>query len=198
MAEPLCGASGGACNGYIANTNNSTSGSHSASVGINATTCNNCEIRNLGIYNIYVHTGSGSEVDQTQVNCIRLSGSNISVHDSTMHDAGWCLINWTNPGDSNIRIYNNNVYNIDHGLVWGGTGSATTTGQTSGPVYFYGNHIHDYSNWDTSANSYHHDGIHCYSTGSGALLAGVHWADMWIYNNLFDGNTGGTLLPTSF
>jgi len=165
-------------------------GSQSASQAIRADPCTNCEVRNLGIYNIYVHSGSNAEIDQTQVNCMVYSGVGFLVHDNTMHDAGWCL--YMDDGNAqNQAVYNNNIYNIDHGI-------AVTPGgnnATAGPWYFYGNHVHDYANWDTSSNSYHHDGIHCYTvtSGSAAQKYGAQWQDMWIYNNRFDGNIGGNV-----
>jgi len=188
-----CGPTGSACNGYISNTGNSTVGSHSASNGVSAQSCNNCEIRNLGIYNIYIHTGSGSEIDQTQVNCINFNGNNISIHDSTMHDAGWCLLESSqNPNDNNIKIYNNNIYNIDHGWALTLYGNSSLPGPNAGPFYFHHNHLHDYANWDTSANSYHHDGVHCYATPSGNT-SGAHHVGTWIYDNTFDGDPGQNL-----
>ncbi len=188
-----CGPTGGTCNGYISNTGNSTAGSHSPSNGISAQPCNNCEIRNLGIYNIYVHTGSGSEVDQTQVNCINFNGTSISIHDSTMHDAGWCLLESSqNPNDSNIKIYNNNIYNIDHGWALTLYGNSSLPGPNAGPFYFHHNHLHDYANWDTSASSYHHDGVHCYATPAGNT-SGAHHVGTWIYDNTFDGDPGSNL-----
>jgi hypothetical protein len=191
-----CGTSGGACNGIISSTNNYTDGTHgNGSRGINADACNNCEIRNIGIYNIYVHTGTGSEIDQSTVRCISYYGNNFLIHDSTMHDAGWCLVQDTgNPNPTTTRIYNNDIYNVDHGWALTLFGSSTATGLPAGPYYFYNNHVHDYANWDTSENSYHHDGIHCYSTGGGRQqVAGAHITDLWIYNNLFDGDPGVNL-----
>jgi len=185
-----CGTTGGSCNGYIANTNNGTAGSHSTSQAIVANNCSNCEVRNLGIYNIYVHSGSNAEIDQTQVNCMVYSGVNFLIHDNTMHDAGWCL--YMNSGNAQgQRVYNNNLYNIDHGI-------AVTPGgnhAAAGPWYFYNNHLHDYANWDTSSNAYHHDGIHCYTVDGrhAAQEYGAAWGDMWIYNNLFDGNIGNNV-----
>jgi hypothetical protein len=188
-----CGPKGNACNGYISNTGNSTSGGHSPSVGISAQTCNHCEIRNIGIYNIYVHSGGSAEVDQTQVNCINFNGNNISIHDSNMHDAGWCLLESSQPAnDANIDIYNNNIYNIDHGWALTLYGTSGLPGPNAGPFYFHNNHIHDYGNWDTSSNAYHHDGVHCYATPSGNT-SGAHHVGTWIYNNLFDGNPGQNL-----
>jgi hypothetical protein len=188
----------GGRNGIVENTGNGTAGSHRSSIGISALSCQNCEVKHLIIRNIYVHAGTAAEIDHTQLRCIVFSGSNISIHDNVMHDAGWCLINWSPPGATNIRIYNNDIYRIDHGIVLGGDGSTTSKGVPVGPVYVYNNHIHDFANWDTANNLYHHDGIHCYSTGEGNLQAGVHWTGMWIYHNLFDGDTGNSLTSMVF
>lgn len=181
----------GGTNGIIENTNASTTAQHVSSKGIVALSCNSCEVKNLTIENIYVHSGSGTEIDQTQSNCIVYSGNNFAIHDNTMHDAGWCI--YLNGSGINNRIYNNNIYNVDHGII-------VTPGAQSanaGPLYIYNNHVHDYANWDNASNGYHHDGIHCYTVPSpypqpaGPPIQGAHWNGLWIYNNLFDGNIGG-------
>ncbi|MEO8727517.1 MAG: choice-of-anchor Q domain-containing protein [Acidobacteriaceae bacterium] len=180
----------GGSNGVMQNTNNSSHGRHDYSHMINADYCSNCEIRNLHINNVYVHSGTGSEVDQTTVRCVTFSGSNVSVHNNVMHDAGWCLVNEFNTGDSNIRIYNNDISNIDHGIALASGGISSV-----GPFYIYGNHVHDYANWHTSNNAYHHDGIHGYTTGGHAphINGGV-----WIYNNTFDGSIDGNFTAHIF
>lgn len=171
-------------NGGIQNTANGTGlANQSPSQGIYATPCNNCEFKNLLVANLYVHTAVGdSAVDQTSVRCITVTGSNTSVHNNTMHDAGWCLIDSYAQGDADVAFYNNEVYNIDHGYVLSG---ATYTG-SSGPFLFHDNHIHDFANWDVTSNDYHHDGIHCFSSNSG----GNPINGIYIYNNVFDGQLG--------
>ena len=181
----------GGTNGTIQNSGCATTGTHGSSKGIVAQSCTNCEIRNLTIMNIYIHSGSNTEIDQTQSNCIVYSGDNFSIHDNTLHDAGWCL--YLQGSGVNNRIYNNNLYNIDHGIIF----TPSCCGATAGPIYIYNNHIHDYANWDNSSNGYHHDGIHCYTVpspypqSSGTPVQGAHMAGFWLYNNLFDGNVGG-------
>jgi hypothetical protein len=81
---------------------------------------------------------------------------------------------------SNIQFYNNDIYNVDHGITLGGYGSVTVT-----DLKIYNNHFHDYSNWDTGkANVYHHDGIHIFANN------GAHANNGLIYDNLFSGATG--------
>ncbi len=177
-----CGP-GTACNsslsgtGNIENTANGTGrANQSPSQAIYCLSCSHVEIRNLLIQNLYVHTSvSDVIVDQTAVNCVFVSGSNILIHDSTMHDAGWCLIDSFQSGDANVNFYNIDVHNVDHGYVLSGPVSSVT----AGPFYFHNNDIYGFSNWDTTANNYHHDGIHCFSgSSSGQTING--W---YIYNN---------------
>lgn len=195
ISEPVCSTSIGCLllsghsyylvdgqnTGIVQSTANGTGlANKTSSTGIQATPCNNCEIKNLTIQNIYVHTGTSDDgIDQTLMRCIFMSGSNFLVHDNTMHDAGFCVYNYWANGDSNVQIYNNNIYNVDHGVTPNGFGAVSTS-----HVWIYGNHIHDYANWDTADDAFHHDGIHAYGT-SGAKIT-----DLEIYDNQFDGNTG--------
>ncbi len=195
ISQPACGpclslrnrsflAVDGGANGIIEGTNNGTNlGLRSASTGITASSCDNCEVKNLTIRNIYVHSGRDDEIDQTLVRAIVFTGDNFSFHDNDVHDAGWA-IGFGNNGDSNNRVYNNDIYNVDHGIV----PSFGSAGGSAGPFYVYGNHFHDFGNWDTSNNAYHHDGIHCYTVAGGR---GQHINDFYIYNNRFDGSIGG-------
>lgn len=205
ISEPACGTCltiskrsyivvDGGTNGVIENTNNGTTMSHvNGSHGIDAASCSNCEIRNLTIQNIYVHSGSNTEIDQTSERCVYFSGDNFLIHNNTMHDAGWCL--YLDGTAVNNRIYNNNIYNIDHAIIT----TPDSQSAPAGPLYIYGNHIHDYANWDNGSNAYHHDGIHCYTVPnnypqpSGPPIQGAHWNGFWIYNNVFDGSIGGNI-----
>jgi hypothetical protein len=173
----------GGTNGIIENSaNGSGLANHIASRGISADGCNNCEIKNLTIRNIYLRTStSDTSIDQTAMTAVHFSGSNWLIHDNTIHNAGWALEQFWANGDSNVRIYNNNIYNVDHGWVPAGVGVTTAS-----DFYFYNNHVHDFANWDSgAANTYHHDGVHAFgSTGATAT-------QIWIYNNTFDGDIGG-------
>lgn len=169
----------GGSNGVIQNTGNSSTGTHVNSVAIHMEPCSNCEVKNLTCSNIYVHSSStDTSVDQTNVNCIVVQGSNWQIDHDIMHDCGWCIVtNYTN--DTGDEINNNNIYNMDHGVTCAGAAFTLTL------IKIHDNHLHDMSNWDTGlADAYHHDGIHCFN-GSGGKIQTIQ-----IYNNLFDGNEG--------
>lgn len=151
-----------------------------ATTGISAPDCNGCTFENLTIANLYVHSlPSDSSVDQTEDNGIRWSGSDVTVADNTVHDVGWALWDDGNNGDTNNRVYGNNVYNIDHGII------IAPGGTSLGTVFIFGNHVHDMANWDAPSGAYHHDGLHCFGSENGTLYRGLY-----IYDNRFDGTVG--------
>lgn len=146
-----------------------------------APNCNGCTFENLTIANLYRHSArSDTSVDQTQVNAFGWYGSNVTIANNTIHDAGWAIsAAWRN-GDSANFIYGNDVYNSDHDFV-----AAPQNGSTVSGIYVYDNHFHDYANWDTgNADVYHHDGIHCFG-GSDDIYHGFY-----IFDNRFDGAVG--------
>jgi hypothetical protein len=109
-----------------------------------------------------------------------------------MHDAGWCLFNRFNNGDANVQIAGNTIYNVNHGWML----ASQVAGGSSGPFLFYGNKVYGYGNWDTgSADTYHHDGIHCFTSGTHAVPA--HYTTIAVYNNFFGGPMGQTRNITS-
>jgi chitodextrinase len=175
----------GGSGGVVESTNNGTNlGLHQNSTGISATSCDNCELKNLTIQNIYVHAGSSAEIDQTQMRSIFASGSNLLIDHNVIHDAGWSVFIAMGNGNHDIHVDHNDIYNVDHGLIT----SSGTAGGSFGPIWFNNNHVHDFGNWDTSSNAYHHDGIHCYTVAGGQPM---HISDYYIYDNRFDGSIGG-------
>lgn len=185
----------GGSNGSIENTLNGSPGAtclggtcsyQQASVAISAHPCSNCEIKNLTIQDLYIHTqcdapsGCDTTIGDSAVNAVYFGGSNLLIHNNTMHDASWVLSQNSSSGDTNDQIYDNDIYNMDDGVA---CGSATGTISSE---FIYNNHFHDMANWDTgTADAYHHDGIHCFSAGGTAKIQ-----NLYIYNNLFDGNEG--------
>src|SRR5262249_32126916 len=98
----------GGTNGIVESTNNGTNlGLHTPSTGIVANPCSHCEIKNLTVRNIYVHSGSGSEIDQTLVRSIYFDGSNVRIDHNVFHDAGWSVFNDSKNGDHDVRVDNN-------------------------------------------------------------------------------------------
>jgi len=150
--------------------------SQSASQGISAHPCTGCEIRNIVVANIYVRTSLSDMSGDTSDRGVFWGGS-VDIHDSTFHDADWMLVQNASLNNTVSHIYNNNIYNMDHGIACGGKAGDTTSAD-----FLYNNHIHDSGTWD-GGSKYHHDGIHCFSgAGSNDFLQAVY-----IYNNLFDG-----------
>jgi hypothetical protein len=176
----------GGKNGIIQNTGNGSSLQYQKpSTGIR-TYGTGVTIENLTIANLYVHSSpTDTAVSQTQVNCVAFGGgSNVTIANNKMHDAGWCLFEDFQNGDGNVSIYNNTIYNVDHGWML----ASQVAGGSSGPFNFYGNQVYGYANWDTTNNTYHHDGIHCFTSQTGGVAA--HITSLNIYNNLFTGPVG--------
>jgi hypothetical protein len=184
----------GGTNGLIQNTLNGTTGGRCPGGTCNqeqetlaiTTTGGNVEIKNLTIGPLYSRV-SGDPAPAgniyTQIQCISFSGSNVLIHNNTLHDAGWCLQqNYRN--DDNVQIYDNNIYGHDHGYAAAG---ADFTMQN---VYFHDNHLHDFNNWDGSGG--HHDGVHAFNGSGGRIV------NFYSYNNEFDGQQGDTMTAWIF
>ena len=145
------GGAEAACNGTIINTNSGTGlTTNTTTAGIEMEKCTGCEVKNVGIYNLYVQSGGDTYANPQYENCIVWSGSNNKIHDNRMHDVGWCIFYAMYPGDTTNSVYNNEIYNTPHPVFLGNSegvsGNATN-------LYIYGNHFHDYANWNTTGSS---------------------------------------------
>ena len=165
--------------GIIQNTANGTGLANTQdSVAIFADHCADCIVKNIQIINIYVHTSVSDTSGGNTIGIRFLTDANHLIIDNILfHDVRWS----TNGTAQALQVSNSEFYNVDHG--------ATTAQNSSGTaitgIKIFGNHFHDYANWDTTANVFHHDGIHIWANTGGR----IEGAD--IYNNLFDGFTGG-------
>jgi Legume lectin domain len=99
---------------------------------------------------------------------------NFTINNVLAHDVGWAFNGWA----QNYTVKNSEVYNADHGIAFGITASV-------GGLAIYGNHFHDFANWDTVNDAYHHDYIHLWDHTVGTSVT-----DGVIYNNTFDGVFG--------
>jgi len=174
----------GGTNGLIENTANGTAFPRNPSNGyqsraIYASSCTGCVVQNITISNLYVHTStSDNTVTQTAVNCVYANNStNVTINNMTCHDAGWAITGPVN----NFVLKNSNLYNNDHGLAFGASGTLSN-------FSVHDNHIHDFANWDTTTNSYHHDGLHFWGHVVNGVANTVNGGV--IYNNTFDGDPG--------
>jgi hypothetical protein len=146
--------------------------------------CNNChdiEIRNLIMRNGYVHT-STSDTSAVYGMVFQCAGGNngcasgtISIHDSVIHDQ-YDSISIEKTSGTTIQLYNLDMYRNNWEIENSGDGTRT--------VYVHDNHFHDASNWDTTNDSYHHDGFFSYMNVATDSLG------IYFYNNLSDGNWG--------
>lgn len=137
----------GGVNGIVESTDNgSILGSQSISRGIVAMPCNNCTFTNLTIQNIYVHAGTGDEIDHTQMNAIKFRGLHITISNNTIHDAGFALQNPMSAGDGDVHVTGNTIYHADHGYVPTGVNGSSL----GGSLWYDHNHFYDPSNWGTS------------------------------------------------
>jgi hypothetical protein len=190
-----CGP-GTACSGSLSGTGiiqNTANGSGLANQTVNVYafdgTANsaNVEVRNLIIENLYVHSSvsdatSSSDVE-TGVFYGYPLGTGWSIHDSTEKDMGTCFQLQGFTTGATISIYNNYCYNMDWGVGLAGSGTRT--------VLIHDNHFGSTTNWDTSVDAFHHDGLHLYMATSATSIATE------VYNNTFDGNWG-TCCSTAF
>jgi hypothetical protein len=173
-------ASEGACVGIIQATANGDGMQYQQeSTAISSSSCSNVEIKNLGIYNMYVKSDvtKGGPSDSMNIFCDGDSAG-VLIHDNAMHDAESqiVMVPFTN-ANSNWAFYNNDLYHMNWGIIEGAGGSVTIT-----TVNVYGNHIHDMSNWDVNSNQYHHDGMYFYyASGTQTIV------NLSVYNNIFDG-----------
>src|SRR5262245_13965087 len=172
------------CNGIIEATANGTglANQTASSVGINIAGATNLEIKNIIVQNLYRHT-STSDVALSSgplPSCVynNSTGSNIDIHDATMHDALWCLAFVSGGVYSAVKLHSIETYNTGHAFAIG------VVDQTSTDIKIYDNYDHDHANWTSTNCIYHNDGIHTYRTGTGNVTAAIY------YNNRYGGDWG--------
>lgn len=167
-------------NGIIESTQNGSALANqiAASELINIDNTNRVTIQNLVLQNAYVHS-SPSDLAPTQPDpsAVHAQGaSNLTITNNQIHDALWAL--YFGLQSSNITVSFNDIYNSDHDL------APSVTTQTMDSVFIHHNILRDWSNWDTTTNKYHHDGVHNFQAGGGTF------SHVYIYNNLFEGDQG--------
>lgn len=175
--------------GIIEATSNGTSAQNKKDGQLVSASGSNVEIRNLVIRNEYRRT-STTDLFSTYdlANAIRTYNSNVSVHDSVIHDSGTGWMIASSPV-SNISLYNTSIYHTN----WEYGHGSGNTGQQSN-ISIHDNHFGDVSVWDDTAtptgqnSHYHHNRIMMYQVGTVAVANAFN--GLYIYNNLFDGQVG--------
>lgn len=140
-------------------------------------------IKNIIIRNIYQHTEyTDNNGGSNSFTAIEAPAPYFTVNDSTIHDVSSGInVNASGPTASNENFYNNNFWNINWGITNGGYGSLVNTNWA-----VHDNHFGSTANWDDSNNTYHHDRMFLYADSNDQ----GSWNGVYIYNNLFDGNSG--------
>ena len=175
----------GGSNGIIENTDNGSGlGHQQQSVGISAQLANSLEVRRLTVRNIYRHTSSAdtTPLDAPDGGIYFGHQTNVFIHDCVFGDTHWAVnLNFAYGSTRDVTVSNCFIYNVDHGVVAGGFGSASYNLTN---LYILGNTFSNYANWDTTASVYHHDGIHVFGK-SGAVAQNIV-----ISGNTFKGEIG--------
>lgn len=156
-----------------------------ASIGIFAYPCNNCTFENLTIANMYVAIQNFSTPlggTMTQINALYYSGQNGVITGMTIHDCGWCVYVPYGSGDTNLQVYNNDIYHWDHAMMFAAPSALSCTAPC---LLFHDNRVHDNVNFETSGCVYHLDGIHFFGV-SGSTMNGIY-----LYNNHWYGSLSG-------
>lgn len=167
--------------GIIQNTANGTGlANQQSSTGIYALSCANCTVKNLTIANLYVRTSAGDTSGGSVIGIYyNPNSTNLTVLNVLAHDVRWAIFG----AAEGLTVLNSEFYNVDHGVTLGNSSGIVISNFT-----IHDNHFHDYANWDTTSNSFHHDGIHVWANFTGSQVNGGS-----IYNNLFDGDVGNNV-----
>lgn len=174
----------GGADGTIQATANGTNlaNQQGTAVGVFTNHGNNVTIENLTIANLYVHTSNLSDENGQDTYAIWIAnGNNLTVTGNTIHDTKWGITSEFDTNSySNLIVSDNDIYNIDHGIFH--NAGSSSGGQSDTRIF--GNTIHDFANWDDTADDNHHDGIHI-NANAGSSLSGIQ-----IYNNYIYGDPG--------
>jgi hypothetical protein len=145
--------------------------------------CHDIEIRNLIIRNLYVHSSTSDQTDSADTGTFAFqcpfsngcAAGTISIHDSSIHDVG-NAVSIEGTTATSIKIYNVDFSHDNWAVENSGNGTRY--------LYIYGNYFHDTTNWDTSSDSFHHNGVHNYMNVSTDSLG------YYFYNNMSFGDWG--------
>jgi len=183
----------GGSDGLIQNRGNGSGlGNQEISKGVFLNVCKNCLVQNLTVADIYQHTSTADQSGNAQstagidVN----SSNNVTITGNTVRDASSGIqYNWAN-GDSGITISNNSISNCNWGI---GAGSRND-GATTSNFKITGNDISDAVNWDDSNDTFHHNGIHVYTTGPSSNAVGLVVSNNFVHGDFGENETGHIFL----
>lgn len=174
-----------ACNGLISATGNGSGSGNTDSVAIYTRgSTSNIEVRNLEIKGMYVHTCPNSSCNDTSATgnyyCLWDNGTSNNFHNLICHDAlgGWKA----EVGATSSNLSNSQLYNLNWSAFLSGPATNTPDAVTQDTIH--DNDMHDWANWDTTSDTYHHDG--CFAAGNNNLANGI--SHISCYNNYMHGS----------
>src|ERR1017187_9187247 len=157
-----------------------------AGTGVGITSASNIEVRNLTVSDMYVHIGTGDDANGNSAGiAIGGGGSAISIDNNTIHDAMkgvWAQ--YDQVGETGYSIFNNTIYNVN----WGVAGGDARANSSLTGLLVYSNTIYDLANWNTTSDSFHHNGVYFWAEQPGGAIR----APIAFYNNNVHGNFGGS------
>ena len=172
----------GGANGVLQVTDNGDKSAHNYPIrGIQLGGSGNT-IEYMTIKNIYVKHYN-TEVSTNAVGIWSANATNFTIDRNTLSQAGnEGLIITNSQATASMTISNNDISGDNWAIA-----SADSTSAAQGPIYIFGNRIHDLSNWDDPSDANHHNGIFCYTSGGTTYDPPITF---YIYNNLFSGDPG--------
>jgi hypothetical protein len=153
--------------------------------GVYLTGCNNSEVRNLTITNMFVNVkNSSSQNSQHAAGIAAHASSNISIHNNTISNAATGVQTVYDTGTtSNISIYANTISHTCGGIIMASDGTSPVLTN----FLVFGNDVADGNNWDSPNDLCHEDAFHGWAEagGNGGVVTGLQ-----IYNNYLHGDWG--------
>ena len=210
LSEPYCSTTSGCLSivgqsyvtvdggnvGVIEATANGTGlANQQADLGIYLQNTSHIVVENLTIENLYVHSspGDSSLSAKSQYAIEDFDGNDNRITGNTIHDTQVGVYYRTDPGyGRDNEVDDNDFYDIDNPV----NQTYQFAGGSTGPFFFDHNYLHDFQNWDTSADTYHHDGVHCYTSETNG--SPVHSVGFYYYDNMFEADGGSGSDFTSF
>jgi hypothetical protein len=143
---------------------------------------------------VFDETEGNAQIVNTAVNFQNVSGTSTSgspdathwdawVHDSYIHDCGWCLLGFITSAGAQ-RIAFNRIFRFEHGWASGPSGFGT------GPFSFDDNHLHNDGQWGNDpAVNFHVDPLHAQVDTNNNPQH--YFTNFFVWGNTIDGNLAG-------
>lgn len=167
------------CSGTISATGTGSGQSSSDSVGIYARGGgSNIEIRNLNIANMYVISSNTDTSATGNYYGVWTDATSIHVHNCIIHDTFGAIKG--EAGNNTSEYDHSQIYNSNWGIALSGPSGATPV---INAIKIHDNDFHDWELWDTTTNTYHHDGVIAAGNNNSANAV----TNISVYNNRFHG-----------